>query len=239
MVLPQALTEPALPEPELRQQGLHRPGLRELAGRARPVSLARERVLPVLPAFCDLLPDGGLRRGMTMTITGESHAGLTSMALALVAASSAAGSWCAAVGMPALGALAAAELGFDLSRFALVPAAGPQWATVAAALLDALDVVIVQPPLRVRSADARRLSARLRERGSVLLVMETGGRAGWPEPPGVRVSVREARWEGLGQGHGRLEALRVEMAVDGKGTASRQRRARLWLPAPSGGVERE
>ena len=174
-----------------------------------------------------------------MTVTGGSGSvGLTSAALALVAASSAAGSWCAAVGMPALGAVAAAELGLDLARFALVPAAGPQWATVTAALLDALDIVMVQPPFRVQSADARRLSARARERGSVLLVMEPGCRARWPERPGVRVSVQEARWEGLGQGHGRLEARRVETVVDGRGTASRPRRAWLWLPAPPGGVER-
>jgi hypothetical protein len=173
-------------------------------------------VLPVPAALRDLLADGGLRRGTTLAITGRSNAG-----------------------MPALGALAAAELGLDLSRFALVPAPGPQWATVAAALLDGLDVVIVQPPLRVRSADARRLSARVRERRSVLVVMEPGCRALWPEPPGVRVSLQGGRWEGLGQGHGRLGGRRVEMVVDGRGTASRQRRAWLWLPAPSGGVERE
>ena len=161
------------------------------------------------------------------------------MALALVAASSGAGTWCAAVGVPALGAVAAAELGVDLARLVLGPAAGPQWAKVAAALLEALDVVIVQPPSPVRSADARRLSARVRERGSVLLVLEPACRSRWPEPPRLRVRVERARWEGLGPGHGRLEARRVEMVVDGRGTASRERRARLWLPAPSGGVERE
>ena len=133
-----------------------------------------------------------------MTVTGGSGSvGLTSAALALVAASSAAGSWCAAVGMPALGAVAAAELGLDLARFALVPAAGPQWATVTAALLDALDIVMVQPPFRVQSADARRLSARARERGSVLLVMEPGCRARWPtagtSPDVVSVSGWAAR----------------------------------------------
>ena len=227
MALSQALPRPAVPE------------LRELAGRARPISLARDRLLPVLPALADLLPEAGLRRGTTLGVTGgPGHSGATSTALALVAGSSAAGTWCAAVGMPALGAVAAAELGVDLARLALVPAAGPQWATVAAALLDALDIVIVQPHSPVRSADARRLSARVRERGSVLLVLEPAGRTKWPEAPRVRVRVEGGRWQGLGRGHGRLTARQVEMVVDGRGTASRERRAKLWLPAPSGGVER-
>ena len=50
--------------------------------------------------------------------------GSTSLALQLVAAASAAGSWVAAVGVPALGAVAAAEAGVVLERLALVPRPG-------------------------------------------------------------------------------------------------------------------
>ncbi|MDP9387216.1 MAG: hypothetical protein M3Q48_04630, partial [Actinomycetota bacterium] len=62
--------------------------LSELAGRARPVASADEQVLAVLPALAGLLPGGGLRRGSTVAVSGS-----TSLALALVAAPTAAGSW--------------------------------------------------------------------------------------------------------------------------------------------------
>ena len=42
--------------------------------------------------------------------------GATSILLALLAGASAAGSWCAVVGMPSLGLVAAAELGIALDR---------------------------------------------------------------------------------------------------------------------------
>jgi hypothetical protein len=38
------------------------PGFREVAARARPLTLARDRHLPVLPALAPLLPEAGLRR---------------------------------------------------------------------------------------------------------------------------------------------------------------------------------
>src|SRR5439155_22754384 len=57
--------------------------LREVAGRARPVALARERQLPVLPPLAPLFPDGGLRRGSTVAVAGS-----TALALALAAGAS-------------------------------------------------------------------------------------------------------------------------------------------------------
>ena len=208
--------------------------LEEVARRARPVALAGERVLPVLPALQPLLPDGGLRRGSVVAVSGS-----TSLALALVAAASTAGSWCAAVGVgrPPVNPVAAAELGVVLGRFPLVAAArGPErggWAWAAAALLDALDVVVAWSPPRLRPADARRLAARGRERGSVLVV---AGTSGWPEAVDVRLTVAAATWEGVGDGHGRLLARRVEVVATGRGAAARERRAALWLPARGGGI---
>jgi len=222
----------------------------ELVERAAPVSLAAEKQLPVLPAFESLLPRG-LRRGSVVAVEGSS-----SLALALVAAASVEGSWCAAVGRPALGLVAASELGIVLDRFPLVPAphpsagAGPGgWAWVVATLLDAFDVVIAWPSAcsaAVRPADARRLAARARERGSVLVVASgagtpgagaagAGGR-GWPEVPDIRLAVARPEWVGPGVGHGRLRGRRVEVVAGGRGAAARQRRASLWLPAPGGGV---
>jgi hypothetical protein len=210
--------------------------LREVASRGQAIVPSRARVLPVLPALAGLFPEGGLRRGSVVSV-----AGATSLALALLASPSAAGSWCAAVGLSSLGLVAAAELGVALERFPLVasPPPGVGWPTVVAAVLDAMDVVLAWPPPSVRAADARRLTARARERGSVLMLGLGGGVArAWPEGIDVRLAVSRARWEGLGQGHGRLAGRRVDVVVTGRRSAGRERHASLWLPAPGGGVER-
>jgi len=215
--------------------------LRAIAGRGQAAVVpSSERVLPVLPALADLLPEGGLRRGSVVSV-----AGATSLALALLAGPSAAGSWCAAVGLSSLGLVAAAELGVALERFPLVAAPPPGrvgWATVVAAVLDAMDVVLTWPPPNVRSSDVRRLTARARERGAVLMVGFGGGGAraspaSWSEGIDVRLAVSRARWDGLGQGHGRLAGRRVEVVANGRRSAGRERRAWLWLPAVDGGVQ--
>ena len=199
----------------------------ELKILARPVSLARERTLPVLPALAGLLPEGGLRRGSTVAVSGG-----TSLALALLAAPSQAGSWCAAVGLPSLGLVAAAEVGVALERFPLVARPGEDWPAVVATLVDAVDVVLVQLPRHIRSGDARRLAAKARDRGAVLVT--TGGSFS----ADVRLSVVNCAWEGLGRGHGRLRARRMDVVATGRGAAARERRVSLWLPAADGGVER-
>lgn len=215
----------------------------ELASRIKPVSMAGEQLLPVLPALSPLLPAGGLRRGSVVTVAGSS-----SLALALAAGPSAAGSWCAAVGRPALGMVAAAELGVVLERFPSVPApaagAGPgSWAWVVAALVDAFEVVVAWPPSRtsVRAGDARRLVVRARERSAVLVVAvaEDGTglvSPGWPEAPDVRLKVARREWFGLGEGHGRLRARRVEVVAGGRGSAARERMVPLWLPGLDGEI---
>ena len=200
----------------------------ELKNLARPVSLARERTLPVLPALAGLLPEGGLRRGSTVAVSGA-----TSLALALAAGPSQAGSWCAAVGLPSLGLVAAAEVGVVLERFPLVARPGDEWPAVVAALVDAVDVVLVCLPRHVRSGDARRLMAKARDRGAVLIT--TGESKALAAD--VRLSVASCAWEGLSSGHGRLRARRMDVVATGRGAAARERRMSLWLPAPGGGVE--
>ena len=98
--------------------------------------LAGERVLPLVPALAAIFPAAGLRRGATVVVATNGEAqGAVSLALALVAEASATGSWCAVVGVPDLGLLAAAELGACLDRVALVPHLVPsQWVTVIGAL---------------------------------------------------------------------------------------------------------
>jgi hypothetical protein len=147
-------------------------------------------------------------------------------------------SWSAAVGFPALGLAAAADLGVRLERFALVPAPGDGWPVVVASLLDGVDFVVLRPPPRVRPPDARRLAARVRERGSVLLIVETAGQQRWPESPDARLDVESSEWVGLGAGYGNLRARKIEVSLGGRRVAGgRSRRVSLWLPGPGGGVE--
>jgi hypothetical protein len=195
------------------------------------VSLARERLLPVLPPLASLLPEGGLRRGTVVEVSGS-----TSLALALLAEASSGGSWCAAVGLSSLGLVAAAELGIALDRFPLVaaPPSADEWAWAVAALLDAIDLVLARPPGPIGATRARRLAARTRDRSAVLVV--TAATSVWPELADVRLSVTQTAWEGVGQGHGCLRARRVDVEAEGRGAASRRRQASLWLPGPGGVV---
>jgi hypothetical protein len=194
--------------------------------------MAGERTLPVLEALAPLLPERALKRGTTATVVGSG--GATSLALALVAAGSAAGSWVAAVGLPALGLAGAGEVGVALERLVLVAEPSPrEWATVVAALVDAVDLVLVRPSHRVKPADVRRLAARARERGSVLV--QAGGRSGF-EGADLRLAVTASAWEGLGMGHGHLQARRLEVEVSGRRELSRPRHVALWLPDHHGHV---
>jgi len=198
--------------------------LEDLAQRVRPVTLADEQLLPVPQALEPLLSGRALRRGSTVVVEGS-----VALALALVAKASAIGSWVAVVGLPGLGVAAAAEAGIVLERLALVPAPGATWTVAVAALLDAIDVVLVHPPSGTPTGEARRLAARAQQRRAVLLPLG----AAWPVPADLRLAITASRWEGLGQGSGRLEARRVEVIAGGRGTATKERRAALWLPGPA------
>ena len=216
----------AVPSPDLA-------ALRQLGERVRPLSAAGERVLAVPEPFAALLPQGGLQRGTTVATAGPAA---TSLALALAGPTTVAGAWVAVVGLDHLGLLAAAELGVALERTLLVdepPARA--WAAAVAGLLDAVDVVLVRPQRSVPAGVQRRLLSRARDRGSVLV--QVGGRADvWAEAPELTVATEAATWEGVGQGHGRLVARRVTVAVTGRRGATRTRRAELWLPGPDGGI---
>ncbi len=228
------------------------PDLAEVSRAIRPVVLAHEQVVPVLPAFSRLVSDqhvgGGLVRGSVVRIEGVAAA---SVALALVAGPSAAGSWVAVVGCGDLGLAAAAEAGVVLERLALVAEPAPdQWAGVVAAFVGAVDVVVMGPTHRVRAGDARRLAARTRERGTVLIQLaSTSSRAGVGArsrsaagagagaiEADLRLTGVEARWQGLGQGHGHLQARRLVVEVGGRRRADRPRRVELWLPDARGAI---
>lgn len=200
-----------------------------LRGGAGPATALSERgaenTLPVLSALAPLFPDGGLRRGSTVAVHGSA-----SLLLGLLAGASRSGAWTAVVGLPTLGMVAAAEAGVVLERFALVPEPGPGLAAVAAALGDGMDVVVLGAAGRLHVTEVRRLVARARQRGTVLI-----GYGGWPGAE-LRLSVQAPAWRGLGEGHGYLRARQVTVRLEGRGSAARPRHHDVWLPADGGGL---
>ncbi len=180
--------------------------------------------LPVVPALAALLPGGGLRPGAAYTLDSS-----MSLLLALLARPTQDGAWCGAVGMPELGAEAAAQLGVELGRLVLVPEPGPRWLAVAATLADVLPVVAVRPGGRIAAGEASRLSARLRDRGGVLLVQGE-----WPQAEAA-LAIDALGWTGVGDGHGNLRTRAVTVSVRSRRRPA-PRRARLLLPDDLGGL---
>ena len=208
--------------------------LRRLEDRAtgvRPVAEpgADGRVLPVVAPLAALLPGGGLRRGATVAVTGA--AGATSLMLALLAEASAGGAWAGVVGRPDLGLVAAAEAGIALERLALVPYPGADLVAVTAALLDGLDLVAVAGRVQ-HAGDRKRLAARARQRGAVLLPLGS-----WPGAD-LELACEQGRWRGVDAGEGdvgRLSRREMRVHLRGRGVAPAGHSARLLLPGPAGG----
>ena len=168
-----------------------------------------ESLLPVPESLAAALPSG-LPRGTVAVLSGA-----RSLPVGIAAAVSAAGGYVAIVGLPDFGLLAAAEMGADLSRLAVIPQPGSDPVEVAAVLMDGMDLVLLGLAGRcVPATRARAVVARARQRGCTLLIaggdwqgasmrMEarvrgyeiTAGAAGIPVAGcgrigGVRVSVR-------------------------------------------------
>jgi len=217
--------------------------LAELHPRVRPLTLAAERTLPVLDALGSLLP-AGLPRGATLAVTGAAG---RSFAVALLAAASQTGSWVAVVGVPGFGWRAAAEVGLDLARVVLVDPVPPDVVPEClAALVDGFDAVLLGGEARVTAAPARRLAARARERGTVLVTVvepwfagerrERAAQGPLTDLADLRASVEGEGWEGLGAGFGRLGGRQVAVELEGRRLPGRRRGSRLWLPGPDGAV---
>lgn len=209
-----------------------------LAPRAEEVSALRDRIrsmqatrldgrlLPTHPALAALLPGGGLQQGAAYSVERSAM-----LLMALLAAPSAAGAWCGVVGVPEFGVEAAQHLGVDLDRLVLVPRPGEQWLAVTAAIADVMGVVVTRPPRRASDGAVARLAARLRQRGTTLLVLGP-----WPQTEAM-LSLSDSRWHGIGEGHGHLAAREVTVTVTSR-LAGRPRTARMWLPDSAEQVRR-
>src|SRR6478736_1237304 len=186
-------------------------------------------VLPVAAPLAAALPRGGLARGSVVSVLGQ---GATSLLFALLAGPEA--PWTALVGMPGVGLLAAAEFGIDLDRVVVIPEPGPDVLQVLSILVDGVDMIAVTLPTQVMPSPSRQrvLTGRLRQRGSVLLVMGP-----WPGADLV-LTASWTGFSGLGRGHGRLRDRELSVEVGGRGAAAgRGARATLLLRAGRTAVE--
>ncbi|MGV0906643.1 hypothetical protein [Mycobacterium novum] len=172
------------------------------------VAPSSDAVLPVPPLLAGVLP-AGLPRGTVAVLSGA-----RSLTLGMVAAVTAAGGNAAIVGQPDTGLLAAAEMGADLSRLAVIPDPGNDPVEVATVLMDGMDLVVLGlggrcvPPARTRV-----VLARARHRGCALLI--SGG--DW-QGAALRLEARVSGYELAGSagrrarsGFGRIGAVRLEV----------------------------
>ena len=214
--------------PEVDEVVDQRAQLRAVAGRVQstPV-LASQRPRPVRGPYAEVFPHG-LRPGASVAFTAA-RASLDAAALR-GAITMAAGvvppdGWVAAVGVPSIGVLAAAEAGLALDHLVFLAAPTSVWGTVAVAAVDAFDVVVLAVPARPKLAELRRLAGRARERGATVIATGAGARTWGGE---ARLTTSDVTWEGVGDGHGSLRTCRVTVDLDGRG-AVRARQVSLVL----------
>ena len=202
--------------------------LAALGDRVAPVSMARERVLPVVGHAAELFSEGGLVRGRVLSCRGMAA---TSASLDLVAAAVAAGSWMAVIDVPTLGLDAASELGVPLERIVAIDTAlgektteanraerAARWADVVAAAADGFEVMLTRVPAEVTASTVRKVATRLQQRGVVMLVL------GDPGPlvcDGV-IDTTEQVWSGVGAGWGHLQQRTVDMSASGRRVPGRR-----------------
>ncbi len=145
-----------------------------------------------------------LPRGTVAVLSGA-----RSLLLSVVAAVTAAGGNAAIVGQPGIGLLAAAEMGADLSRLAVIPDPGTDPVEVAAVLVDGMDLVVLGLGGRqVPHTRARAVVARARNKGCTLLVTD----GDWQGAP-TRLEARVCGYElTAGAGFGRIGRVRLRVS---------------------------
>jgi hypothetical protein len=210
--------------PELT--GTHSSGIETGAQFAQRVSARAEAgfgPVPVAPALASLLPSSGLERGGVYACAGDAP---MSLLFSLVATATSVGSWLACVDVPRVGLMAAHEYGVALQRVMCVSTGGhtQSYAQVVGALVDGIDLVVVSSPT-CSAAETRRIVARVKASGSVLIIL---GRAGQFSPD-VVLSSSATEW------HFHTHASSRTMSVQAHGRrVYNQRALTVQLPAADG-----
>lgn len=192
-------------------QGTMHEALQQRISEMQPLRLD-DRTLPTAAPLRPLLPGGALRAGASYSVQGS-----RTLALSLLAETSASGAWCGIIGMPEFGAEAAAALGVALDRCILIPepgtAAGSNAIALAGSLTEILSLVLLRPSHAPQPSETERLHARLREHECALIATSE-----WPRTESA-LRVTGSRWHGLEPGHGLLEAREMQVeARDRRGT---------------------
>jgi hypothetical protein len=163
-----------------------------------------------LPRWLAELLEVQLPRGTVAVLSGA-----RSLMLGMVAAVTAAGGNVAIVGQPDIGLRAAAEMGADLSRLAVIPDPGTDPVEVAAVLIDGMDLVVLGlGGRRVPPTRARAVVARARNKGCTLLVTD-GDWQGAPTRLAARVCGYEITAGSRGTpvcGFGRISGVRLQVS---------------------------
>ncbi len=212
--------------PELT--GTHSSGIETGAQFAQRVSARAEAgfgPIPVAPALASLLPSSGLERGGVYACAGDAP---MSLLFSLLATATSVGSWLAFVDVPRVGLMAAHEYGMALQRVMCVNSGGhtQSYAQVVGALVDGVDLVVVSSPA-CSAAEARRIVARAKASGSVLIIL---GRAGQFSPD-VVLSSSTTEW------HFHTHASSRTMSVQAHGRrVYNQRALTVQLPAADGAI---
>jgi hypothetical protein len=113
-----------------------------------------------------------------------------------------------------------------------VPRPRGAWAESAADLLDGVDLLIVRPPSRASHGAARRLIDRVRERGTVLIVLAEPASL-WPLPADLSFDITNAQWATSS----RLDARYLTVRIGGRGEAIRAGEHVVVLPNRRGRCE--
>ncbi|MGI9162486.1 MAG: hypothetical protein ACR2JI_06130 [Mycobacterium sp.] len=171
---------------------------------AHDVAPTYESLLPVPESLAGLLP-AGLPRGTVAVLSGA-----RSVSVGMAAAVTACGGHVAVVGVPDFGLLAAAEMGADLSRLAVIPDPGADPVEVAAVLMDGMDLVVLGLGGRsVPMTRARAVVARARQRGCTLVVTQ----GDW-QGASIRMDARVRGYQLTSDpGFGRIGAVQVSVRL--------------------------
>ena len=211
--------------------------LAELGERVKPITLARERTLPVAAPFDQLLPDEGLVRGRVLSCRGVAE---TSLAFGVIAEALKQGAWAAVVDVATFGADAASEFGIPLERVVRVDSGGvgeggvgelAAWSDVMGAAVDGFDVVVTKVPAELRGAAVRKLATRIQQKGSVVVVLGESGALG----SDLVFSTDHTNWSGISSGAGHLRSRVITVAAGGRRLPT-ARTVPLLIDAASGRV---
>ncbi|MEP1125015.1 MAG: hypothetical protein ABJH68_14115 [Ilumatobacter sp.] len=199
--------------------------LAELGERVKPITLARERTLPVAAPFDRLLPDEGLVRGRVLSCRGVAD---TSLAFGLIRDALAQGAWGALVDVSTFGADAASEFGIPLERIVRVETGAAEaestagvgavasWIDVMGAAVDGFDVVVTTVPAEVRSARSpaavRKLATRVQQKGAIVVVLGESGAL----TSDLVFSTERTEWSGVTEGAGHLRSRIIHVVAGGR-----------------------